>query len=190
MPKKAGLYVDAQNMFMGGRSLGWLIDYQKLSDYIEKQFNVGLGIKSYYSPAGYEIDSKRRYLKDESGKYILNAKQQKFFRFLQGIGYRVVTHPLKLINGDPSKPKDKSDTYLVADAITEMTSLEVMFICGGDSDFEPLIIKAAAAGVEVRVLSFKKFISWEIKNLSVNKVNVHFTYLDNIMAEIKFEKTK
>lgn len=189
MSNKAGLYVDAQNMFMSGKSMGWMIDYQKLVEYIEKRFDVNLGIKAYYSPAGYEVGPDRKYLKDQFGKYIPNTKQQKFFKFLKGIGFRVNTHPLKLIEGDIKKPKDKSDTFLLADAITEMNSLEVLFLCAGDCDYEPLIIKAVNAGLVVRVFSYKKFISWEIKDLSINNLNVHFTYLDDIKDQVGFVRT-
>ncbi len=175
---RVGVYIDGANMLHGGLNSGWMIDYDKLVNHLKSKFNPA--IISFYDSVGYELDDKRKPKKDRTGSYIQKKSQLKFFNFLRGIGMRVVTKPLKYIGNDPAKPKNNMDSYINLDVVNEKDLWEELIVFTGDCDFDRLVDEIIGHKKRVRIYSFKKLLSYELKVKSFTNPLVSFEELDKL----------
>lgn len=102
---KVGVYIDGSNIYYGGRSADWKLDYGKLIKFIERKYEIT--IINYYNSIGYEKNPNGKYLKDKNGKYILNQATLKFEKVLKKLGIKVTSKPLKFIHGNESIATNK-----------------------------------------------------------------------------------
>src|SRR3989344_3611577 len=88
-PKHTYAYVDAANLFYGGKkSLGWSIDYEKLVTYLKNKYQVS---QIHYF-GGVEIyDFPFDYLK------------------LEKFGYKLILKPVKTYEDEDGNPKRKAN---------------------------------------------------------------------------------
>lgn len=175
---RAGIYIDGANIFHGGLGAGWQIDFAKLLRFIQRKYDPV--VLSYYNCIGFLQDPKGNRVKDEGGEYILNPGQVKFHHKLEGIGFRVVTKPLKYINGRADNAKNKMDGQLILSAYKESDSWDTLLLFSGDSDFEPLIDEVVAQKKAAAIFSFRKNMAFELKRKAVISPNVSFTKLDEL----------
>ncbi len=177
---KAGVYIDGANMIHGCKSVNWILDYEKIVDFIKKRYNPT--VISLYDSLGYERKRNGKLVKDKNGKYVPKKSQVKFYQFLEGIGYRVTRKPLKFIDGDVSKPKNNMDSYLTVDVIKEMNRWDVLILFSGDSDFDRLLDEAIPLGKYVHIFSFSKLLSYELKMKAFSSPLVSYTEIEDIKS--------
>lgn len=182
-------FVDASNLFYGGRVLGWKIDYQKLLIYLKNKYNCSrilfyggiethgfdYSIIDYYKPI--DLDELIKYLKEkmhdsklEDKDIILinrHLKQIKFYRKLRDFGYEMKLKPTKSYidrHGESIK-KANCDVDMTFDIMRLMGQYNDAVVISGDGDFIPVLSYLKHKGREVIVLANAKNTSKEIKKL-------------------------
>lgn len=183
---RVGVYIDGSNVFCGGRDAGWQLDYSKLKQFIERKYSIA--IMSYYNCTGYAQDNQGRYIKNKGGEYILDPKAVAFENFLKGMGVRVVSKPLKFIQGDERKPSNKMDGDLMIDAILEQSQWDELLLFSGDCDFEKLVKQIATLSKKVGVYSFNTRLSHELRSLAFSSPYVTYTVLEKLEHILKYNK--
>jgi uncharacterized LabA/DUF88 family protein len=108
-------FIDGQNVNLGIKSLGWLLDFKKFRIYLREKYSVQ---KAYYF-IGYV-----------PGNSDLYASLQKF-------GYILIFKPT-FVNSD-GKIKGNCDAELVLQAMIDLPDYEKAVIVSGDGDFHCLI---------------------------------------------------
>ena len=174
---KAGIYIDNANVLHGGMKVGWVPDYEKLKDFIERRYLVR--VLSIYDSVGYQREAGK-LLKDDNGQLVANKSQTNFFNTLQGFGYRVKTKPLKFVLGNPNKPKNNMDANILIDIYKEMDQWDTLILFTGDSDFDPLIDEMIANKKNVHIFSFSSRLSHELKTRALTIPSVCYTLLDDL----------
>jgi len=169
-------FIDASNLFYGGeKSLGWSIDYQKLSDYLKKKYNVS---KVYYFGGidlyGYKYD----YLENESipldeveqyiKKFLKNNKlarkekalvskylsRIKFYKKLKSFGYILFLKPVKIYKSRGSvQKKANCDVEMAFHLMKEIRKYRKVLILSGDGDFLPVLKYLREKKKEVIILA-------------------------------------
>lgn len=182
---KAGVYVDGSNIYCGGRDLGWKVNYAKLREFIERKYTIS--IMSYYNCVGYLQDENGKYQKNEKGGYILDSGALKFENALKGMGIRVVSKPLKFIEGDEHHASNKTDGDLMIDAILEHKQWDELLLLAGDSDFEKLVKQIISIPKPVHIFSFNTRMSYELRTLALQSPFVTYTRLEDLETIIKYE---
>lgn len=183
---KVGVYIDGSNIYCGGRDLGWKVSYSKLRQFIENKYIIT--IMSYYNSIGYAQGEKGIYLKDNDGHYILDPGALKFEKFLIGMGVRVISKPLKFINGDEHHPSNKTDGDLIVDALMEQNQWDELLLFAGDCDFEKLVKQVVASSKPVHIFSFNVRMSYELRTLALQSPFVTYTPMEDIESIVKYEK--
>lgn len=185
---KVGVYIDGSNIYHGGKVAGWQISYFNLKQFIQKKYNIS--IISYYNSTGYQQNPDKSYVKDKNGNYILDPSALRFENGLKGLGFRVVTKPLKFILNDEKNPSNKTDGDLMIDAILEEKQWDKLILLAGDCDFEKLVKQVISIPKPVHIFSFETRMSHELKVLSFNSPYVTYTRLEDLESILKYEKGK
>ena len=96
---KTAVFIDAANIFYSQHTLGWRIDYEKLSAYLKKETDLD-GLYYY------------------TGKVGALEKQMSFIDKLKTCGYHVTAKEVKMIrvSNSQSIPKGSLDVELALDA--------------------------------------------------------------------------
>ena len=174
MKLKAKVYIDGANVFYTQKKLGWNLGWEKIKGFLED-------VK--------EIINWKYYV----GMKTNDEKMQKYLRYLNNIGFDIVTRPLKKIkiSGDeiPFKIyktnhiyKANFDVEIAVDILLDKTKTDEVIIFSGDSDFQYLVKKLKDSGKRVIIFSSRKTISWELK-LEASQV----IYLEDIKKKIEIE---
>ena len=169
---KAKVYIDGSNIFHAQKKLGWLLDWAKIKKYLE---------------ADYEILEWRYYIGVKDG----DEGMAGFLRYLNAIGIKAVTKPLKKIALDLGDSRAKLtgqnhiykanlDIEITVDILLDMGEVKELILFSGDSDFAYLIKRLRDLGKRVTIYSSRKTISWELK-LEAAKV----IYIENLKDKIK-----
>lgn len=180
------MYIDGSNIYHGGKDAGWKTDYGKFLDFVKRKHNIA--IASYYNSTGYLQNEKREYQKDNRGKYILDDGALRFERHLKGLGVRVVSKPLKFIDGDEKNPSNKTDGDLMIDAVQEESQWERLMLLSGDCDFERLVKHIISIPKRVHVFSYESRMSYELRVQSLESPFVDFTPIDDIKSIVEYIK--
>lgn len=172
MKPKAKVYIDGANMFYTQKKLGWSIDWKKVKDCLNEKWDV-IEIRYY-------VGVKPR-----------DERMPKFLRYLDNIGFKPITKPVKVIKitqGDekfkiypyPQIYKCNFDVEMTADILLDRTKLDQIILFSGDSDFTYLAKILRDLGKEVVVFSTRKMIAWELK-LMARK----YIFLDDLKDKIE-----
>lgn len=174
---KAKVYIDGANMFYTQKDLGWFIDWKKVKLTLKKEYQV-LEFR-YYTGVKPKDEKMKRYL-----------------RYLDKIGFTVVSKPLKIIKIEKDHPlrklyqysqiyKSNFDVEMTTDILLEQKELDWIILFTGDSDFDYLVKKLKSLlKKNVVVYSSRKMLSWELK-LSVSR----YVFLEDLKEKIKRGKT-
>jgi uncharacterized LabA/DUF88 family protein len=201
-------FVDASNLFYGGKDLNWQIDYSKLLKYLQTKYNCSkiiyyggvethkfkYSIVDYYKPI--DLKELTKYLiqkmhnsKTEEKDIILidkHLKQIKFYQKLESFGYELRLKPVKSYedaDGNPIK-KANCDVDMTFDLMRLIGQYDNVVVISGDGDFIPVLSYLRHKERKVRVLAYSKHASVELKQMLVNDF-ASFTTLANIL---KFDK--
>jgi len=152
---KAKIYIDGANIFYTQKRLGWIIDWNKVKNLIEQE---------------KEVAEWKYYVGVKDG----DEKMLKYLKYLNAIGFNVITKPLKKIKVNKDEVisqtekggfiyKANFDVEMTADILLDKAKLDEIIIFSGDSDFKYLVKKLKDSGVKTIVYSSRKTISWELK---------------------------
>ena len=108
-------FIDGQNVHLGVKELGWLLDFRRFRVYLADKYRV----KKAYIFIGF-IEGN-----------------QEIYRFLQEAGYILILKPV-LIPKD-GKPKGNVDADLVLRAMIDYPSYDHAVIITSDGDFYSLV---------------------------------------------------
>lgn len=143
---KTAVFIDAANIELSAKDLGFKIDYKKLFSFINKQADlVYLGF--------YTVRFN-------------NAGHDGFLTVLKKIGYKLVTKSIKVIKNRDKKLGDirkaNFDVEIAVEAMKRLTKFATMILFSGDSDFDYLVKELRRKGKKVMVISFKHHVSKEL----------------------------
>jgi len=152
------VFIDASNLWEAQKAKGRVFDYEKLKNFIKREFK-GLLIDVFYYSA-YPADGTR--------DYSLNGRH-KFFTFLKkGLKFNVRKKKLKRISiitpeGESIKEKGNMDVEITIDALHHIKKYNIAIFFTGDSDFLALVNYLRARDKKVYIFSSKNNISEELR---------------------------
>ncbi len=142
---RVAVFIDAANIFYSQRTLGWRIDFQKLSTYLQNETEL-VGLYYYTGSVGSR------------------EKQMAFIRKLEMSGYSVTTKEVKFIkvSGAPDLLKGNLDIELALDTFRLRDTFDTFILFSGDSDFSYLLDLLKDDGKRVIVVSMRGHIAKEL----------------------------
>lgn len=108
-------FIDAQNLHIGVKSMGWRLDYRSFRVYLKEHY----GVTKAYMFMGYKPD------------------QQPLYDSLKEYGYTVVFKPAVILKNGMTK--GNCDADLVLQAMIDYKKYDKAVIVSGDGDFHCLI---------------------------------------------------
>lgn len=145
---RVAVFIDAANILYSQKSMGWEVDYKKLSKFLNKNFEIA-------------------YLGFYLGVFKENTSQEKFLNILKNFGFSIVSKPIKYINTPRSKIlKGNLDIEMALDMINLLAEYDVCFLFSGDSDFDVVLRQIVKNGKRCVVFSTKGHISIELMRSS------------------------
>lgn len=162
---KTAVFIDAANIELSAKDLGFKVDYKKLLKWLKKE--VKLVFIGFYTVR-------------------FNTKNHDaFLTVLKLSGYKLITKPIKLIRNRKDGGhvrKANFDVEIAVDAMKLTKTFDNFILFSGDSDFHYLIKELKKIGKRVIVASLKYHISKELVE------SAHFyLHLDKIKDEIQRE---
>ncbi|KKT41373.1 hypothetical protein A2W54_02135 [Candidatus Giovannonibacteria bacterium RIFCSPHIGHO2_02_43_13] len=189
---KTFAFIDASNLFYGGeKSLGWKIDYAKLSNYLKEKYEVeaifyfgGIEIRSfkynYQTNGTVPLKEVEKYLleilKNEGEK--LNEAQLlligrhlqrlRFYLKLDKFGYKLFLKPVKLYEQEDGTTKRKAncDVEMAFYLMKEKENFDRVIVLSGDGDFLPVLKHLREIGKAVIILGRGERTAKEIKQFA------------------------
>ncbi len=157
---KTKVYIDGANVFYAQKKMGWVLDWAKIKNYLTKNYSI---TEWWYYQGVKENDEKM-------GKYL---------KYLDKIGFRVITKPVKKIKIGKQNLFQQQENYgeiykcnfdveITADMIFDRQHIDLYILFSGDSDFDYVVKRLRDVGKKIIVYSSRKVLSWELK-LAVNK---------------------
>ena len=142
---RVAVFIDAANIFYSQRTLGWRIDFHKLSIYMQDETKL-VGLYYYTGNVGS------------------HEKQSAFIRKLESSKYRVTSKEVKFIKvpGVSDIPKGNLDIELALDAFRSRDTFDTFILFSGDSDFAYLLDLLKQDGKRVIVVSMRGHIAREL----------------------------
>jgi uncharacterized LabA/DUF88 family protein len=189
------VFIDASNLFYGGeKSLGWKIDYRKLSEYLQSKYSATQifyfgGVETHGLEYDYQkedsvpleklhehlihILSKNRSKDVQNIEFssLLIARHLRSVRFylkLSGFGYRLHLKPVKFYSQADGEIKRKAncDVDMTFHLMKELDNFNRTIILSGDGDFLPVLKHIRGLGKEIIILSRSKRTAKEIKRFA------------------------
>ncbi len=151
--QRVGVFVDVQNLYYSARHM------------YNSRVNFNEVLKEAVGP--------RRLIRAIA--YVVQAdmpEEHTFFEALSKAGFEVKKKDLQTFAG--GHQKGDWDVGIAMDIVKLMPKLDVVVLCTGDGDFEPLLEYLQMSGQLAETLSFGKSTSSKLKVLTD-----HFTDLDN-----------
>ncbi len=108
-------FIDAQNLFMGLKDLGWSVDVYRFRTYLTDKYHV---TKAYWF-IGFLPEN------------------QKFYDLLQDAGFHVVFKEVS--KGSDGKPKGNVDVHLTLYAVSTLATYDNALLVTSDGDFAVLV---------------------------------------------------
>ncbi|MGC1176971.1 MAG: NYN domain-containing protein [Candidatus Saccharimonadales bacterium] len=180
---RCGVFIDGSNVLWGSLNMKkddrWFVDYAKLKDYL----------KDRYKPQFYKfygaIDTKPK-----TDVFVRRAAgQAKMYAKLEGMGYDVITKPLKYIRQSDGtfKTKGDMDIELTMGIMAALDDLDTIVLLSGDCDYHTPVKSFHAQGKYIRILSFDNLLSWELRTFAMNNTRCSFKILDELKEEIMLQ---
>lgn len=168
----SGVFIDGSNLFWAQQS-NWHLDYALLKDYLDD-----LHSSSFYNYYG----CFNKNPKNEEDKKKARG-EDRFYRKLEGYGFKLVTKPLKYLK---NSTKGDMDVEIAVDVENYLKDLDRVIIVSGDSDFLYLIQDCHKKGKEIAIYSFEDFLAWEIKTFAVTHNRCNYKLFDDLEGKIRF----
>ena len=164
---RVAVFVDGANYFYMQKKMGWHIDAEKLLNYCRQQY--GDVVDAYYY-TGTEVPP--------------DEQQQAYLEVLSGLGYALVTKPVKTIRGGENgeiKQKANLDVEIVLDLFNTIDQYDVAVLVSGDGDFERALQLLKARGKQIKVISTAGTVAREIKILC----GMHYVDFRDIREQVE-----
>lgn len=181
---RCGVFIDYSNVLWGSLEMlpeeRWFIDYEKLKAYL----------KQHYRPVFYKLYTAVDE-RPKSQKFIERARiQVKMNAKLEGMGYDVITKPLKYIKqGDGTfKTKGDMDIELSMDMMGALNDLDTVVLISGDCDYLKPVQTLHVMGKYIRIISFDKLLSWELRTFAMRNARCSFATIDSLKEQVRYEK--
>lgn len=142
---KMGIFIDAANLELSVKDLGFRLRYKKLYTWLSQQ-----GTISYLGFYTARFDTK---------------EHDNFLTTLKKIGYKLVTKKLKLIqqkSGTHPLRKANFDVEITVDALRRIEYYQTIVLFSGDSDFAYLLNHLRKKGKTIIVVSLRYHVSREL----------------------------
>ncbi|MEK7502923.1 MAG: NYN domain-containing protein [Patescibacteria group bacterium] len=200
-------FIDASNLFYGGeKSLGWKIDYQKLLSYLKEKYTIHTafyfgGVEIHNFTYNYQISETVplenlekhlvEILRNENEK--LNEaellligrhlQRVRFYRKLEGFGYKLFLKPVKLYEQEDGSTKRKAncDVDMAFHLMKEKDNFSKVVILSGDGDFLPVLKYLKQSGKQVLIFSRGQRTAKEIRQFAGDKF-LDFTRLKHKLS--------
>lgn len=153
---RVAVFIDAANLIYSQKTLGWKIDLERFMKFFRAKYQVQRA-NYYYA-----------YIKNDNA-------QQKFFKKLEGFGYRIKTKEVKVIRqkDGTSFRKGNLDVDLTIDAVKSLDSYSKAIIVSGDSDFVSLVKYLKYRNKKVIIISAKGHVARELLKCSDKYINLN-----------------
>ena len=181
---RCGVFIDGSNVLWGSLNMKpedrWFVDYGKFKAYLKEKYRP-----QFYKFYG-AVDTEPK-----SPHFVEKArKQAKMYAKLEGMGYDVITKPLKYIKQDDGSytTKGDMDIELTMDIMGALNDLDCIVLVSGDCDYHTPIKSFHAQGKFIRILSFEELLSWELRTFAINNIRCNFKILDELKENIMYEK--
>lgn len=162
---RIGIFVDVPNIVYAAERVRVKIDFGKLVELISRDRELVRA--SAYAP-----------ISDDPNEPL---ETQRFVQPFVGLGYRIVTKPLKRYADGTVKAN--FDVELAIDVLTMSDRLDIVSLVSGDGDFRRLVEIVASKGVRVEVVSFGQSVAAELR--AVADV---YTELNDHLKELRVTK--
>ena len=169
--EKTMIFIDGQNIFCGALDNRLRINYERIRNYFQNQYNViHIG---YYSAF------------DEN-----NHGQQGFFHRIASLGFTLRKKPLRIHNNGTVviREEKKIDVWLATELIkfAHENEYDRALVFSGDTDFIPAYEYLHELGKRIGIWTWKNRGSDELRNFSNEHYNVSLDFLDDIIDSITF----
>ena len=169
---RAGVFIDGSNLLWGQKSAGWSLDFQKLKTYLEHAYRPTFF--NYYGCV--DVKPSNDVFRSRA------VEQEKFYKKLNGVGYSIITKPLKYIQGHT---KGDMDVEIVVDIHKRINDIDTIILCSGDSDYLRAVEDFHSMGKFIRIFSFKSFLSWELKEFSIKNARCNYKIFDDLKSQLE-----
>jgi uncharacterized LabA/DUF88 family protein len=142
---RAGIFVDVPNVMYAAERMRTSLDFGRLLEYLSRDRELVRA--SAYAPI--------------SDDPMARLETQRFVQPFSGIGYRIVTKPLKRYADGSIKAN--FDVELAMDVLTMADRLDIVSLVSGDGDFRRLVELVASKGVRVEVVAFGQSTAAELR---------------------------
>ncbi len=156
-------YIDGQNLNLGVRSMGWVLDMKRFKIYLKEKY----GVSRAYIFIGFVAENQRMY----------NAFQE--------YGYVLIFKPV--ISGEGKEPKGNIDADLVSRAMIDFSEnkFDKAVIITSDGDFYSLVDFFYSQGKLKNVISpCSKICSSLLKKTAKEKL----MFLDNLKEKLEYKR--
>jgi uncharacterized LabA/DUF88 family protein len=194
--KITNVYIDASNLFYGGRkSLGWSVDFGLLVKYLKDRFEATDiyyfgGIEIFNFEFDYLVSDSvnlndlenyfLNFISDYGQKLTIvkletldrNIKQVRFYQKLHEFGFKMILKPVKVFRGEDGVEirKANCDVEMAMHLMRDKDTFERVVFLSGDGDFLPVLkYLRNVADKEVIVLSRAERTAKEIKRFAGDK---------------------
>lgn len=151
---RVGIFVDVPNVMYAAERLRVAIDFGKLLKFLVRGRQMVRA--SAYAP-----------ISDDPAAPL---ETQRFVQPFVGLGYRIVTKPLKRY-ADGSM-KANFDVELAIDVLSMSDRLDVVTLVSGDGDFRRLVDLVASKGVRVEVVAFGQSTAAELRAVADEYIDI------------------
>lgn len=152
--KNIYVFIDASNLWEAQKSKKKLINYEKLADWLRKQYN----------PSAFQVFFYTAFPKEGTRVYPLDSRH-KFYTYLKkGLGFIVRKKELKRIHqGNTIVEKGNLDVEIAIDVMHYIKEFNTAIFFSGDSDFLELVSYLRRRGKSVYIYSSKNNVSTELR---------------------------
>jgi uncharacterized LabA/DUF88 family protein len=148
---KVYAFIDSQNINLGVKSLGWILDFKKFRIFLKDKYKV----ERAFLFLGYIKENKKMY------------------EYLNKIGYEIVFKPsVKYMKEGKAKIKGNVDIELAMTVMLEIKNFRSAIIASGDGDFYTLIKYLKENSKLLKVIVPNNLYSSLLKEFSLYIVNI------------------
>lgn len=181
---RCGVFIDGSNVFWGSINMEpenrWFVDYKKFKKLLKSQYRP-----QFYKYFG-AVDTAPK-----SREFVRKAKRQaKMYAKLDGLGYDVITKPLKYIKKEDGTytTKGDMDVELSMAVMGSVNDLDTVVLVGGDCDYDVLVQSLHSQGKYIRIYSFDDLLSWELRTFAIKNTRCSFKTLDTLKDKIEYSR--